>query len=289
MKLRIEKLAVIGGTVFTALGVIVILGIFWAERKAQTKRLEAVVISETRLLNPDIAKARRNLRILYGEKEVYDLSIMQIRIKNSGNQPIKSEDIEEPITILIEGVSEIVWAEVVSTDPPELVVSVENKGDCVEVSRTLLNPEDQFIVEVVSVPIEKSQPRLSNVKGRIAGIKRIDVQYSLRKAEERKAKFLISGLAIMIAAGLVVSISAFYGGRVAVRLRNLEQMTTSHVHTLNSELKMLENYSTSARNDMDSLRSEFLHYITDTTEHVHNLVSQNEDLQERLSRIEAKL
>ena len=191
MKLRIEKLAVIVGTIFTALGVIVILGIFWAERKAQIKQLEAVVTSETRLLNPDVAKARRNLRLLYGEKEVYDLSIMQIRIKNSGNQPIKSEDIEEPITIIIEGVSEIVWAEVVSTDPPELVVSAENKGDCVEVSRTLLNPEDQFIVEVVSVPLEKSQPRLANVKGRIAGIKRIDVLYSLRKAEKGKLSFFL--------------------------------------------------------------------------------------------------
>lgn len=184
-------------------GIIITVTIFFATRRGRVKQLQAVVLSKTALLNPQVRSARQNLRIIYQDREVSDVSIIQIAIRNSGSKPIRSQDIEQPITIIPEGIEEIISADIVSSEPPDLSVGTSLVHNSVQLSRILLNPEDRFIVEITGIPQPNKESSVKKVTARIAGIKQIDFRPSLPisrpiKLWDRIAVFITTAAAAII-------------------------------------------------------------------------------------------
>lgn len=200
---RSERFWQLVSAVAAIAGIIIAVTIFFATQRGGVKQLQAVVLSKTTLLNPEVGSARQNLRIIYQDKEVTDVSIIQIRIRNSGRQPIRSQEMEQPITIILGGIEEIISADIVSSQPPELSLTTSLRDDSIELSKTLLNPDDQFIVEIASIPQPNVESSVEKVTGRIAGVKQIDFQPSLSTSPP------IKGLSLTLLLTLVGAMAVF--------------------------------------------------------------------------------
>ena len=179
-------------TIISALAAIIAVPVaFWvyyATVRDQSREIEVVVLSKTNLLNPDAGRARDKLKMTYQGKEVRDVSIIRARVKNSGRQPISDSDFEEPIQIVLDGIDDLISAEVVEPQPPSLKMDaeVQNSSKAVTLSKKLLNEGDSFIVEVTSIPAQDKTPRVTSVGGRIKGVKEVILKAEPESATKTK-------------------------------------------------------------------------------------------------------
>lgn len=194
-----DRLWQIIGAGSAVIAILISLVTFYWGQKENERALSAQVLSNSTLLNQDITKADKDLRLVYKDKEIPNIAISQIRISNSGRQPIRTLDIEVPISFNL-GNSEIISSKVVSSNPQGLPIDIVNEKKAITVSKILLNPGDEFTVEIVAVPQSPTQPIVTGVSGRIAGIKTISFTDSLRK-ETRKQPWWV---------GLLVGISSSF-------------------------------------------------------------------------------
>jgi hypothetical protein len=88
--------AIVGGLTGLAGVIVAIFGLFFRHYDA-SKALEVTLASRSQLLNPEIHGKSPALQLLFNGKEVPDVGILQVRICNSGVQPISKTDFEEPI------------------------------------------------------------------------------------------------------------------------------------------------------------------------------------------------
>jgi hypothetical protein len=138
------------------------------------------VISKSSLLNPTVHVPREQLKIRYRDKDVADLSIIRVRIKNSGRQPITDIEIEEPLRITIGDVDDIISAEIVDAQPPALrmTAKVDPDSKSIVLEKKLLNEGDTFSVEIIGIPTAGKEPSVTGVTGRIKGVKEITLRAS---------------------------------------------------------------------------------------------------------------
>lgn len=200
-----DKLWQIIGGVAAIVAILVSLLTFYLGQRTSEKALSALVVSTSMLLNTDITKTAKDLRLIYGGKEVPNIAISQVRITNSGRQPIRSEDIELPISVGFYS-TEIISSKVISSTPPGLPITTEINGSSVNILRTLLNPGDEFTVEVVAVPQNLGKSIVTGVSGRIAGIKTIAFTDTFQKETRTEPwwrTMLASALSSVFAFGFV--------------------------------------------------------------------------------------
>ncbi|MCP4545253.1 MAG: hypothetical protein GY835_02165 [bacterium] len=186
------------------LAVAVAVTVFLVSMTERSRGLQATLLSTSSLLNSEIKTSRHEFELLYNGSEVENVSIMQIRIRNSGSQPIRSTDFEEPLAVVFSGVANIIAAEVVSTMPHDLPVQVEWENSRIEFGKMLLNAEDQFTIEVASIPTEGEEAAIDNVAGRIAGIQHVEFQSTVPTGDRGLLMFptfLVSLLGAFIGVG----------------------------------------------------------------------------------------
>ena len=112
------------------------------------KTLTYTILTHASLVS-DSDKAKDNIEIHYKGKVIPNVRLVEIRIKNSGNLPIKPEDYVEPLRIRPYS-SRILSGEV--RDMYSVGASIEkelsNQSEIV-LSKTLLNPKDFFDVRLL--------------------------------------------------------------------------------------------------------------------------------------------
>ena len=181
---------------------------FYWTRRSEAKEFTAEVISSSRLLNAELISTSEDFRLIYQEKDIpNNVAVSNIRMTNSGRKPIRTDDIEAPISIGLNS-TEIISSRVISSAPPHLPISTENSASEVIISKALLNPGDEFIVEIVSIPKSSNETVISGVKGRIAGINKI-----IFKAGLQERSFIISflfPLVVGLVAGLISGVVFTY-------------------------------------------------------------------------------
>jgi hypothetical protein len=203
---------VLGGVVAVATLAVGIYGFYFTHHEA-SKGIEATLISRSQLLNPETRKKLSDLGLLNKEHDIPDIGILQIRLRNSGAQPITKADIEEPITFPILGAKEIISAPIVQTRPPGLPIQATISGSNVELNKTLLNPDDSFTVEVDAIAAAGAKLDISNVAGRVAGVQTIVFQKSLpaqaSSVNDSFWKGLVSGVTPVIITIIAFIVSSF--------------------------------------------------------------------------------
>ena len=144
------------------------------------KTLTYIVLTNSGIV-PGPGEGKSNIQIRFKGKVVPKVRLVEIRIKNSGNLPIKPEDYIEPLSLRLPN-SEILSSEV--RDAHSLGAYIETKlSDRSEIvlGKTLLNPTDFFDVKVL---FADGDADLSLV-GRIVGVSKIrnltgrEVNYSI--------------------------------------------------------------------------------------------------------------
>lgn len=189
------------GTILTVIAIFATYDIFLRSRP--TKGLQVVLEPPLSLVEMR-PEAAGDIKLLYKNQQVSYVSIFQILLQNSGNQPIIEGDYTQPILFSFPKETEIADVTVTGSTPPNVGMTVTKTSRTqAEVSRTLLNPQDT--VNVRFVVIRKPGHSLLDgfsVDGRVAGVKHIQLVRPSTTPESQKQLWLnvVSGLI----AGLVV-------------------------------------------------------------------------------------
>jgi hypothetical protein len=149
------------------------IAIFFYSEVRSTKQLEVVLISKTSLVNPAAGTARKRLEIRYGDQTVPDITLFQLLFRNTGRQPILKADFEEPIIVQISNIDQIISAEKLAAIPTALSPKVTLKDKTTLIEGMLLNPDDQFTIEIIAIPTVGADSTIAPPIARIAGIKAI--------------------------------------------------------------------------------------------------------------------
>ncbi len=129
--------------------------------------------------------AAKGIEVVYAGRRIPNYAILQVRVANTGGQPIRSTDYEMPVQIGVSDVSEILSVEQGSADPPGLDAKPTIAGTNIQLAPLLLNPTDSFTITAGVVPVQGAVPRVAP-RGRIAGIKRLDFRDALPPPAQKR-------------------------------------------------------------------------------------------------------
>ncbi len=133
-------------------------------RETKSLRVEILANSPMISVKDDVSK---DISILYKDKPVRTLSLMLLRISNTGNVPILETDYSRPILFSLSPDAEIGEASITETKPKGLPIYPSRiTPNQVELSRSLLNPGDQALLRILAL----NNDQTLDLTARIAGI-----------------------------------------------------------------------------------------------------------------------
>src|SRR5215204_3097693 len=145
----------------------------------------------------------KEVKVLFEDQTVTDLSTLSANIRNSGNDAIEKQDYWDPVTIdLGEGVR-VLSAEVSSTEPPGIDASVAPADS----SKVVLNPVPLNGGDVVSLGIVltgSTDLKAIAVNGRIKGVKRIAKVSGTEESSGPLTLLLIGVVVVVVVVAAVV-------------------------------------------------------------------------------------
>ncbi len=153
------------GLTLAALGIFTPIAWDWYTERAA---LEVRYLSSATLI--DTLAQVEEVEIRFGDRQIRQLSRVELVLANMGRRPIEASDLARPFQIQFEGVR-ILDASIVAESPHNLAAVLEILPDSstIQLTFSLLNQGDRV---GFSVLLAGSEPRLS-VDARIAGLRRV--------------------------------------------------------------------------------------------------------------------
>lgn len=156
--------------------------------------LQIVVLSNTSLIEiePSIVD---EISIEYQDQPVDNLSLIQIKLENTGNQEIRVEDYDRPITFTFPSEATIIEASVTDSSPDNIGISFSLSDTSIELLPVLLNPGDSAVLRflVLNIPAQTNDLPFS-IDARIARISNIDVRNIISVDTDPSLALPISGM-----------------------------------------------------------------------------------------------
>jgi hypothetical protein len=146
-------------------------GYFYYTGSQQTKRLTVEILTNSSLVSvrDDVAK---DIKVLYKDIPVKRVSVILLRLQNTGNSPIQESDYSRPVVISLSPSAEIGEASITETKPKNVDISIAKSTPYqAELSKSLLNPNDQVLIKILAINNDDTL----QIGGRIAGISDINV------------------------------------------------------------------------------------------------------------------
>jgi hypothetical protein len=205
------------GVAATFLAVFVAVILFLLDRAVKDLQIEVLSNSPLISVEGDIAK---DIKILYKDQPVQALSVIILRIENTGNIPIKESDYSRPVIISVSPDAEVGEFTVVETRPEAIDLSLRKIAPHrVELSKSLLNPGDQVLVRILALDNDGTL----DVNARIADISQIRILSTLeeqRSSGQQGQWINLDRLPLVLGAVLlVVGPILFWNSRAGIRLR----------------------------------------------------------------------
>ncbi len=157
--------------VLTGIAIFIIgtaLTVYIFRRSRMFKELTYSIISTTPLLRIG-EEIRGKVTVLLDERPVQSISLILVRIRNSGRQPIISTDYERPISLGFGEIAQILSVDISQKSPKNLRIPFHIEGERIEFEKVLINPRDSFIVKVL---IGEFSPPVT-ADWRIAGVEEV--------------------------------------------------------------------------------------------------------------------
>lgn len=174
---------------------LIITFLFWKQR--QRKALSYEILSNTPLLSIE-EKIKGKLQIIFDGNSVENVHLIEVKLVNSGNEPIKPSDYERPINLTFGEDSRVLTSEVIETIPDNLKMELYTDEKSVKLSPILLNGGDSFTLKMIVSQFKIGDDDIK-VDGRIAGVKKITLPDESRL------------LIILMVSGVLLSIIGFVG------------------------------------------------------------------------------
>ena len=139
------------GAVLAVLALVATFVVYALQR--QRKGVSFEVLSRTNLLTVR-EELEGKLEVLYEGHAVRSLSVLVIKVWNSGNQPIKSDEYERPISFCVGQSAHILTADITAAEPSGLLASARSSTNTVTIDPTLLNPGDSVTIKLLVRDLE---------------------------------------------------------------------------------------------------------------------------------------
>jgi hypothetical protein len=198
----------------------------WYQARGSRKEL-AYEYDATRLADPKQVSSK--LKMTFDGHPVFNVSLIRIKIRNSGRVPITRDDFDEPISIEI--VSDgLLSVESGKSSPPSLeyeLASLPDRKD-IQLGTLLLNPTDEINLSVLATGFRKVA-----VKGRIVGLKQIKQKEPAATAS--KVPIFLVGMAGVFSALLGYKLGASNWGLLPFLLLVLNNLLLGVAYRLSSK------------------------------------------------------
>lgn len=152
-------------------------GIFfsWYTTFRPRKRMAYQVLAQTPLVSvePDV---KDKFQFIYDGQPVIEPYLLLVKITNNGNVPITNSDFVNPISIVFDGQTKIIKAEIIESAPqnlhPTLLIppAISDKKTRVVLEPTLWNHDDYIVVKLI---LSGFYNREIKVDTRIIGVQEI--------------------------------------------------------------------------------------------------------------------
>jgi hypothetical protein len=147
--------------------IVVAFIIFYLQQRK--KSLTYTILTNSNVISVS-DKVKDKIRILYLEEVISNLQLVEIRIKNTGNLPIKPDDYIEPLAIRHADTARILSVEVIDNQSLGIYIETEISDQSTTIlSKTLLNPNDAFDIKILL----KDENADFSITGRIVGLPKI--------------------------------------------------------------------------------------------------------------------
>ncbi|MBM7846284.1 hypothetical protein [Herpetosiphon giganteus] len=154
-----DKIAFAGVVV----AIVLPLVLYWISIKG--KEISYEIVANTPLLSvKEIPDTR--LQLSFDGQEVNDVSLVILKVINTGDEPIVVADYQRPMEFAFGSDADILSAEVLSTVPAGIPISITHSSETLSLLPTLLNEDDSIAVRVLA-----SGPNTISASCRIAGVK----------------------------------------------------------------------------------------------------------------------
>lgn len=174
------------------------------------KALEVTLLADASAVKVE-NRVADSIVVYYRGRQVKNLSLLTVKIENSGGEPIEEADYARPVSFIFPEGAQIVEAKVVDAFPVDLGITVQAKGNRASLSESLLNSGDQAVIQFSVADIPSGAKIPFRVSGRIAGLKLPQVRMAL-ELDQRPPAVLLRALnswqASMIAAIILLIVSA---------------------------------------------------------------------------------
>lgn len=179
------------------------------------KRLRIEVLSNSPLVSIDTAMAKE-LQIMYKGLAVQSLSLILLRIANTGTEPIKETDYSDPIRITISETASVGEATVQETQPDsiQLAPTVAPRNQ-VALAKALLNPGDQAVIRILALNNDSTL----KITARIVGVSTLDIQSVLDRKDTKglNQNAVLSGALILVL--LILSVAFLWQSTSVIQWR----------------------------------------------------------------------
>jgi hypothetical protein len=162
-------------SVFVAVFIPVISGILYKYR--QKRELSYILISDTSVVN--VHKGfKEKVKVTYLGVPTKTLQLIRVKIINTGNQAIKKEDFDEPLTFVDlkplknDKVSGFFTLDIPEVNPKDLRPEVLSYNGRLGIKPLLLNPGDSVTVDILNIDTVDNVTKI-DIRGRIVGVKKI--------------------------------------------------------------------------------------------------------------------
>lgn len=116
-----------------------------------SKGLQVEILSNSPLVSVDSAISQEII-ISYKGIPVHSLSLILLRLENTGNEPITEIDYSEPIRIVLSPTAEIGEAVIQESNPEGITFNLlKISSNTIELSKVLLNPGDQIVLKILAI------------------------------------------------------------------------------------------------------------------------------------------
>ena len=180
-------------TVFSALvgfaALLLSIYSFVSSQEKTEKAMETTILSGSNLVDSDVRDHNKKIGLTYDGVDIPNLTLINLQILNSGGQPIRATDVEEPIRIHLSHIKEIVSARQIQSSPSDLNVSLHISNSSIVLETALLNPRDRLVISIYAVPETATGiASVEKVTARIAGLSSIQF-YPQASQEHPKTAF----------------------------------------------------------------------------------------------------
>jgi hypothetical protein len=147
--------------------IIALTALIYNYKRNPRKSLSYEVPISDRLVNID-KSIKSRIKVLFDEVEVPEVSIIHVKIVNTGNTPIAEKDYATPVEIRFGKDAKILQSTLGATFPKDIPAAIANEGDRLTFKPVLLNSEDYVLIKAYVTQVEEVR-----VSGRIEGVKLI--------------------------------------------------------------------------------------------------------------------